>query len=160
VCLLLVAWCYSVPPIRLKERPPLDSLANGLGFFLMPFVMGYSLGADPRSMPLKYYLLALSVCGVHALASAADYDADSSANHRTIAVAWGPRLAAIAAFVTFFVTGIFGDYGSIAVRTYIAICALAALASAIMPKNTVIVAACGAIFAGFPIAALMHVYGW
>ena len=55
VCLLLVAWFYSVPPIRLKERPPLDSLANGLGFFLIPFVMGYSLGADPRDMPLKYY---------------------------------------------------------------------------------------------------------
>ena len=48
VSLLLVAWMYSVPPVRLKERPPLDSLANGLGYFLLPLVMGYSLGADPR----------------------------------------------------------------------------------------------------------------
>src|SRR4051812_15970162 len=32
--LLLVAWLYSVPPLRFKERPPLDSLANGLGYFL------------------------------------------------------------------------------------------------------------------------------
>ena len=30
--------------------------------------MGYSLGRDPRTMPLRYYLLALCVCGVHALA--------------------------------------------------------------------------------------------
>ncbi len=47
-CLVLVAWLYSVPPVRLKERPPLDSLANGLGYFLLPLVMGYSLGSDPR----------------------------------------------------------------------------------------------------------------
>jgi 4-hydroxybenzoate polyprenyltransferase len=160
VCLLLVAWCYSVPPIRLKERPPLDSLANGLGFFLIPFVMGYSLGADPRGMPLRYYLLALSVCGVHALASAADYEADRAAGHRTIAVACGARVAAIAAFATFFVTWLFGDYGSTTVRVYITICALAALAAAIVPKNTVIVAACGVIFAGFQIASALHILGW
>ncbi len=159
VCLLLVAWLYSVPPIRLKERPPLDSLANGLGYFLIPFVMGYSLGADPRGMPLKYYLLALSVCGVHALASAADYEADRAAGHRTIAVAYGPRFAAVATCATFFVTWLLGDFGSVAVRAYIAICALAALAAAIVPKNTVIVAACGVIFAGFLIAATLHILG-
>jgi 4-hydroxybenzoate polyprenyltransferase len=53
VSLVLVAWLYSVPPARLKERPPLDSLANGIGYFLLPFVMGYSLCADPRTMPLR-----------------------------------------------------------------------------------------------------------
>src|SRR5687767_13552759 len=75
VCLVVVAWLYSVPPVRLKVRPPLDSLANGLGYFLLPLVIGYSLGRDPLTMPLRYYLLALCVCGVHALATAADYDA-------------------------------------------------------------------------------------
>ena len=96
VSLVLVAWLYSVPPKRLKERPPLDSLANGLGFFLLPFVMGYSLNAEPRDMPLRYYLLALCVCGIHSLATAADYEADLAAGHRTMAVAFGraplPRL--------------------------------------------------------------------
>ncbi|MEX0643002.1 MAG: UbiA family prenyltransferase [Pirellulales bacterium] len=157
VCLLLVAWCYSVPPIRLKERPPLDSVANGLGFFLIPFTMGYSLGADPRGMPLKYYLLALAVCGVHALASAADYDADRDAGHRTIAVVYGPRIAAFLAFITFFMTWLMGDYGSDTVRVYIALCALAALAAAIVPRNSVIVVACGVIFVGFLIAATSHI---
>lgn len=157
VCLLLVSWLYSVPPIRLKERPPLDSLANGLGFFLIPFVMGYSLGADPRGMPLKYYLLALAVSGVHALASAADYDADRAAGHRTFAVAFGPRMAAAAACAAFFVTGLAGDYGSTAVRIYVAICALATFGAAILPTNRVIVVACGIIFAGFLIAAMAHI---
>src|SRR5262245_13300843 len=159
VCLLLVAWSYSVPPIRLQERPPLDSLANGLGFFLIPFVMGYSLGADPRGMPLKYYLLALAVCGIHALASAADYDADKAAGHRTIAVAWGPRMAAFVAFAAFAVAWQYGDYDSTAVRVYLAVSTLAALTAAIVPKNSVIVASCGVIFAGFLIAALFHIVG-
>jgi 4-hydroxybenzoate polyprenyltransferase len=159
VCLLLVAWFYSVPPIRLKERPPLDSLANGLGFFLIPFVMGYSLGSDPRGMPLKYYLLALAVCGVHALASAADYDSDRAAGHRTIAVAFGPRIAAFTAFAAFAVAWLFGVYDSTEVHIYLAVCALSALASAIVPKNAVIVAACVVIFAGFLIAAIAHIFG-
>src|SRR4051812_22699827 len=94
VSLLVIAWIYSVPPYRFKERPPLDSLANGLGYFLLPLMMGYSLNAEPRSMPLRYYLLALCVAGVHALATAADYDADLAAGHRTLAVAFGRRTAA------------------------------------------------------------------
>lgn len=158
--LLLVAWCYSVPPIRLKERPPLDSLANGLGYFLIPFVMGYSLGADPRGMPLKYYLIALAVCGVHALASAADYDADRTAGHRTFAVVLGPRAAVATACATFAVAWFFGDYGSWAVRAYLAVGALAALAATIAPKNAVIVSALGVIFVGFPLAAVLHLYSY
>lgn len=156
VCLLLVAWCYSVPPIRLKERPPLDSLANGLGFFLFPFVMGYSLGADPRTMPLKFYLLALAVSGIHALATAADVDADRAAGHHTLAVAYGPRAAAAFATTTFFLAWLLGDYGSIAVRAYLLICSLAALAAAIVPRTKVIVAACAILFAGFLLAATVH----
>ena len=60
---LVVAWLYSVPPLRLKERPPLDSLANGFGYFLLPLMMGYCMGSDPREMPARYYLLALCVSG-------------------------------------------------------------------------------------------------
>lgn len=160
VCLLLVAWFYSVPPIRLKERPPFDSVANGLGFFLIPFVMGYSLGADPRGMPLKYYLLALAVCGVHALASAADYESDRAAGHRTIAVAYGPRIAALVAFATFAVAWLLGDYNGIIVRIFIVVGALAALAAVVVPKNAVIVAACGVIFVGFVVASGLHLLGY
>src|SRR4029077_8116576 len=105
-----MAWLYSVPPLRLKERPPLDSLANGLGYFLLPFTMGYSLNADPRSMPLKFYLLALCVCGVHALATAADFDADRAAGHRTMAVAFGRRAAAVVACASFSFTFVFADF--------------------------------------------------
>jgi 4-hydroxybenzoate polyprenyltransferase len=156
-CMLLVAWAYSVPPVRLKERPPLDSLANGLGYFLLPFVMGYSLGDDPAAMPLKYYLLALCVCGIHALATAADYDADREAGHRTLAVAYGRRLATLLALATFAIAWWFGDYRGVAVRTFLSVGLLATLAASLWPRERVIAAACVAIFCGFLVAAICHV---
>jgi 4-hydroxybenzoate polyprenyltransferase len=160
VCLLLLAWTYSVPPVRLKERPPLDSLSNGLGYFYLPFVMGYSLGADPRAMPLKFYLLALSVCGVHALATAADYVADRAAGHRTLAVVYGRRTAAAAAFAAFLVTWLLADFNGIAVRVFIAVCVAVTFVAALVPRDWPITAACGIIFVGFPIAAVCHIVGW
>jgi 4-hydroxybenzoate polyprenyltransferase len=159
VSLLLVAWLYSVPPVRFKERPPLDSLANGLGYFLLPFTMGYSLNADPRMMPLRYYLLALCVCGVHALASAADYDADRAAGHRTLAVRFGRRTAAAVAFGTFLAACLFGDFHGMAVRAYIAVCTIVTLIVALVPQGVVINAACITVFVGFVIAAICHVIG-
>jgi lycopene elongase/hydratase (dihydrobisanhydrobacterioruberin-forming) len=158
--LLFVAWAYSVPPVRLKERPPLDSLANGLGFFLLPLMMGYSLGADPAAMPLKYYLLALSVCGIHALATAADFQADSAAGHRTFAVAYGRRAAAAFAFAAFAVALLMGDYQGVAVRLYLGLGAAAGLVATIAPTNRVISGACVTIFVGFVVAAVCHVAGW
>ncbi len=155
-----IAWAYSVPPVRLKERPPLDSLANGLGYFLLPFVMGYSLGADPAVMPLKYYLLALAVCGIHALATAADYDADRAAGHRTLAVAYGRRTAAVVAFTTFLVAWLWGDYRGVAVRVFITAALLTTLVTAIVPRDRVIAAACVTIFVGFIVAAVCHLLGW
>jgi 4-hydroxybenzoate polyprenyltransferase len=155
--LIAMAWAYSVPPLRLKERPPLDSLANGLGYFLLPFVMGYSLGADPAAMPLKYYLLALSVCGIHALATAADYDADRAAGHRTLAVAFGRRSAAIVAFTTFLFTWLWGDYRGAAVNVYLVAGLVATLIAATFPRDRVFAAACVTIFVGFLAAAIWHV---
>jgi 4-hydroxybenzoate polyprenyltransferase len=160
VSLVLIAWLYSVPPMRLKERPPLDSLANGLGYFLLPLVMGYSLGADPRLMPTRYYLLALAVCGVHALATAADHHADKMAGHRTFATVYGPRAAAAFALVTFLIAALGGDFHGYAVKVYLAVCALASLVTTLIPTNLVIAMACTTIFAGFLVAGLCHVAGW
>jgi 4-hydroxybenzoate polyprenyltransferase len=158
--LLLMAWMYSVPPIRLKERPPLDSLANGIGYFLLPLMMGYSLGNDPGEMPLRYYLLALCVSGIHALATAADYDADRAAGHRTLAVVYGRRAAAAVAFLTFFVTWLAGDFHGTAKRAYIVVCLFATLAAVIVPRDRCITAACVTVFAGFLLAAVLHLNGY
>jgi 4-hydroxybenzoate polyprenyltransferase len=160
VSLVLIAWLYSVPPARLKERPPLDSLANVVGYFLLPFVMGYSLGADPRAMPLRYYLLALCVCGIHALATAADYEADRAAGHRTLAVAFGRRTAATVAFAAFFITWVAADFHGAAVRVFIAICMVDTAAAMFFPRPRVIAAACAVVFIGFMVAAGFHIAGY
>jgi len=155
-CLVLMAWLYSVPPIRLKERPPLDAFANGLGFFLLPFVMGYSLGAEPRAMPLRYYLLALCVCGIHALATAADYNADRAAGHRTLAVVFGRRVAATFACATFFAAWLGGNFQGLAVRSFLFVGVAATLVAAIFPLDRVIAAACTIVFGGFLVATMWH----
>jgi 4-hydroxybenzoate polyprenyltransferase len=157
--LLATAWAYSVPPVRFKERPPLDSLTNGVGYFLLPFVMGYSLGENPANMPFRYYLLALCVAGIHALAAAADYDVDLAAGHRTIAVVFGKRVAAGFSFAAFLTAALVGGYESTAVRAYLAIGAVAALLAAVLPKRAVISAACVTIFAGFALAAALYLVG-
>jgi 4-hydroxybenzoate polyprenyltransferase len=159
ISLLTVGYIYSVPPFRLKERPPLDSLANGLGYFLFPLMMGYSFGANPREMPLRYYLLALCVAGIHALASAADFDADQAAGHRTLAVKFGRRAAAIFACGAFAVTWWFGHFSSSAVNAYLATCAIVTFIAATLPRNRVIATACVIIFVGFLVAAAAHLYG-
>jgi 4-hydroxybenzoate polyprenyltransferase len=158
--LVVIAWAYSAPPVRLKERPPLDSLSNGLGYFLLPLAMGYSLGADPRAMPPRYYLLALCVAGIHALAAAADYEVDRAAGHRTIAVVYGRRAAAAIALVAFLAAGLFGDFSSLAARAYLLLGAIAALAATLQPSERVISLACIVIFATFPIAAVFYLADW
>jgi 4-hydroxybenzoate polyprenyltransferase len=145
-----------VPPYRLKERPPLDSLVNGLGYFLLPLMMGYSLNANPRDMPLRYYLLALCVAGVHALASAADYEADAAAGHRTFAVAFGRRAGAAFACAAFVTAWLLGDFSSAAVRVYLAVCAIATLPAVVVPRNITIAPACVMIFIGFLVAGICH----
>lgn len=158
VCLVLMAWLYSVPPIRFKERPPLDAFANGLGFFLLPFTMGYSLGAAPPAMPTRYYLLALCVCGIHALATAADYDADKAAGHRTFAVALGRRRALAFACATFVTAWLWGNFQGLSVRVFLLVGSAATLVAAVFPVGRVIATACSIVFGGFLIAAIWHIF--
>jgi 4-hydroxybenzoate polyprenyltransferase len=159
VSLVLVAWLYSVPPVRLKERPPLDSLVNGLGYFLLPFAMGYSLGADVRTIPARYFFLMACVAGIHALATAADYEADRAAGHRTIAVVAGKRVAAGLSFLAFLVTCWFVEFQTPAVRVFIATGTIATLVATLAPRERVIFGACIVIFGGFLIAAAWDIAG-
>lgn len=158
--LVIGAWAYSVPPLRLKEWPLIDSLSNGLGFFLLPFSLGYSMGADPQTMSLKYYLLALCVAGIHALATAIDYDADKAAGHRTLAVAFGRRTAAAVAWAAFLITWLLADFRGTAVRVYVTVAVLVTFVAVLFPRNRPIALACGVIFAGFLVAGVCHLCGW
>jgi 4-hydroxybenzoate polyprenyltransferase len=105
-------------------------------------------------------LLALCVCGVHSLATAADYEADRAAGHRTLAVVFGRRAAAAVAFAAFLITWLAADFHGIAVRVFIAICLVATAAAVLFPRERVIAAACVTVFAGFLVAAVFHITGY
>ena len=93
-------------------------------------------------MPLRYYLLALCVAGIHALATAADYDADRAAGHRTLAVVYGRRTAAAFALATFVIALLFGGYQGVAVRVFLTAGTLATLLAAAVPRDRPIAAYC------------------
>lgn len=100
---LLVLWvfvgiAYSAPPFRFKERPPLDSLVNGLLYFGLPFLLGWSLSGSLGGLPwVKFWSLVVAVSGFHVLAGVLDYTADARAGVRTIVTVLGIRPALLCA---------------------------------------------------------------
>ena len=159
VSLVLVAWLYSVPPMRLKERPPLDSLANGLGYFLLPFAMGYSLGADIRTMPLRYYFSdAVRVRrprAGHRGRLRRRPSGRASHDGGRIRPPCGRRFA-FAAFLDHLAVRRFSDAGGARLHR---VCTLATLVGGTVSADRVILAACVTIFAGFLIAAACDIAG-
>jgi len=104
--LLLLVYFYSAKPVRLKERPPLDSLSNGL-MFLLVYLFGFSLsGGNIFSVHYRVFLLALCVSGIHAVTTIIDFDSDKAANHKTFSTVFGKRAAAIFAFLSFTLTNL------------------------------------------------------
>lgn len=95
ILLVLLSHAYSVPPIRLRNRPPLDSIANGFGYFFLPALLGWSLHGSLRAIPLDVFAISIAVAGIHSFASIMDYSADKEANDRTMATVFGKRGAAV-----------------------------------------------------------------
>ncbi|CAE6490439.1 unnamed protein product [Rhizoctonia solani] len=127
ILLVALGWIYSAPPLRLKERPVLDSVSNGLivwlsclvGFTSARVLTG-NLNWGSADIPTKTYMLGLVTASVHALGAAADIEADIAAGQRTIATRIGRRGCALigaAAYIVALVTeakensvSIFGVY--------------------------------------------------
>ncbi len=107
VLLVFFSYFYSAPPLRLKERPPLDSVSNGIGFFSV-FLLGFSLGGGSiTTLGIGVYLLTACFIGVHAFSTITDYEADKKAGMKTFATVFGIRSAAFFALLVFILTIIF-----------------------------------------------------
>jgi 4-hydroxybenzoate polyprenyltransferase len=86
---ILMAALYSLPPIRLKARPFLDSFSNW--FYLIPGAVGYHLSSGMLA-PLWFWVVgALWTAGMHALSAVPDIRPDLEAGLKTIATTLGPR---------------------------------------------------------------------
>jgi len=87
-----IAWAYSAPPLRLKSRPLLDSLANA--GYVLPFVFALAWLEVPAPPWRATLAFALWTVGAHAFAAIADRDVDRAAGVRTIAATFGPAASA------------------------------------------------------------------
>ncbi len=83
---------YSAPPLRLKERPFLDSMTSSIHFF-SPAVYGLVLAGATWTLPLVALIVAFALWGVasHAFGAVQDVVADREAGIASIATARGAR---------------------------------------------------------------------
>ena len=92
----LTALAYSVPPLRTKEIPGLDSVTSSLHFTLPAACGGLVAGAAPGELPWRF-LAAFFVWGIasQALGAIQDVDYDRQAGVRSIATRLGSRRTAV-----------------------------------------------------------------
>jgi 4-hydroxybenzoate polyprenyltransferase len=94
--LLVLSWNYSAPPVRLKERPILDSLSNGVTCWLL-WACGYTstgrplLGSQAGKTASNGHLIVFYASAIHSLGALLDIKPDNAAKHRTIATVLGRR---------------------------------------------------------------------
>lgn len=111
---LAVAYFYSAPPLRLKERPVLDSL-SAAGYGLFAFGLAYSLSGSADFMDWRFLLLCLSLSAIHAITTIMDMDEDRKLGVKTFAAAYGGRAAALFAAAIFLAnTALVAGYAHIA----------------------------------------------
>lgn len=148
---------YSAPPVRLKEKPPLDSLSNGVSYLLLPTMLGYSLSGTLAGYPTRLYWIALCVAGIHAVGAIQDIVPDKKAGQRTIATAFGGRTAALFAFSAFALAIIFGRGFSPVTIAYLYYCA--AISAAIAINKKFARTGFSLIFAGFLVTMALLILG-
>ena len=122
IVLLFFSYTYSAPPLRLKVHPPLDSLSNGVIYFLGPVFLGYSFGQSVFTIHPKIYFVALCVVGAHALSTIVDYTYDKKAGDRTFAVVYGKKAASAVPALTFLIALLFGGFSSLVIQIYLIAC--------------------------------------
>ncbi|KAM5470190.1 hypothetical protein MauCBS54593_004074 [Microsporum audouinii] len=97
---LLIAWTYSAPPLRLKERPVIDSFSNGIACWAA-WACGYVCSGDKdlahySSDVLRNGLFIFFIgSAFHAMGAYTDQHTDADVGQKTIATALGSRLTLI-----------------------------------------------------------------
>lgn len=91
---LVLAWLYSVPPVRLKTRPGADVLVNAVGVGALCAMAGWSLVRPLAEAPWVFLPQGLLVgAAIYIPTTLVDHDADAAAGYRTFATTLGRRRA-------------------------------------------------------------------
>jgi 4-hydroxybenzoate polyprenyltransferase len=126
----ILAYVYSVRPIRLKSIPIIDSLSNALGTLLV-FITGYwaTQTFSNVSFPPPHLIAAivLFTIGIHAIGTVADYAVDKAAGDHTISVLLGKSLTLTICAACFAACYFLVGNHNIFIGIYVTLCAIATL---------------------------------
>jgi len=157
--IVLFAVIYSLPPIRLKARPPLDSLSNGL-WLLLIFLAGYSLGATNLEMwyplPKIGWVILFTSIAIHILTTLFDDNVDRQIGDKTIGVVLGRRLAISLAILLFIGSLIVNPLGNCA-ASYFVLCIGLSTVMLVFPRSKLIHRATWILILLIPMYAFYYV---
>jgi lycopene elongase/hydratase (dihydrobisanhydrobacterioruberin-forming) len=154
--LVFLTYYYSAPKLRLKERPPLDSISNGVMIFLI-FALGFSFNGSFSAMPIELYLVCVGVMGFHAVTTTADYSSDKKAGQKTFAVRFGKRVALAFAIILSIIVFFLIDLRAI-FRIFFLIYIGFILILFFFPKEKIVNILCQIIYVIFIVAAFLFIF--
>lgn len=99
---VISVYVYSVPPIRIKSRPIIDSIFNML-FIYLPFAMGYSLMGTLDFLNIHFIIFGLLGSAAHAIGTVSDLNSDKKTGIKTFATQYGHVLPLIFALFLFLI---------------------------------------------------------
>ena len=91
--LIILAYFYSAPPLRLKSRPPFDLISHGLFFGSLLYLYGLAVNGKVYSYKSEYIALAISIFVYSIILELRnhieDYEVDRKTHVRTSAICLG-----------------------------------------------------------------------
>lgn len=153
---IILGYYYSAPPIRIKERPPFDSLSNGLIYGLLPFSLGFSLSGSFTGFSISYLWATLCIAAVHAVSSMMDFKVDKKIRVTTFAIKFGQRNTAIFAFIIFLLTFLLNQF-SLIVQVYLMYCSIITFLLILFPTDRFARIIIKLIFVGFLVSAFLFI---
>ncbi len=103
IALVATSYAYSVPPLRLKERPPLDSISNAAIIYLI-VALGFSYIGQGFLIPegsfftLTFPLL-IAIIAIHMFSTIMDHTPDKKASVKTMATVFSKTKTAYIALI-------------------------------------------------------------
>lgn len=106
---IFLLFIYSVPPVRLKTKPPFDAIANSLEFGTLPFLMGWMLDGKQMTFEsgMKAITIGLVVASFSILLSRHDIETDKKYGIKTSCTTLGQKGTIYASIILGFFSVLF-----------------------------------------------------
>lgn len=97
---LLLGVFYSLPPVKLKGKPLLDTLSNGFGYGMINFAVGWLLVRSfDMGMFIRFIPYFLSISAVFINTTIVDIEGDRKAGEKTTAILLGKQVSFVCSTV-------------------------------------------------------------